>query len=86
METVYFVSWYIHNKENNEWNGTIVDKYETLDAAKKEYHKQLGMYIDDEQFDSVAVMITNSMGGVNAVDYWTSVVPEPPIPPENTEE
>jgi len=77
METMYFVLWFIHNKDNDEWNGSIVDQFSSLDAAKKEYHKQLGMYIDDPQFDSVAVMLMDSYGNKMFNDYWTSYVPEP---------
>lgn len=70
METMYFVSWYIHNKKSNEWNASIVDKYSDISAAKKEYHRQLSMYINDEQFDSVAVMLTDSFGNRVASDFW----------------
>jgi len=70
----YFVSWYIHNK-NGEWNATIVDKYNTESAARKAYHAQLSMYIDDPQFDSVAVMLTNAYGNLVLSEYWHE--PEP---------
>ena len=75
METMYFVSWYIHNKTTGEWNATIVDKYDTESAARKSYHNQLSMYIDDPQFDSVAVMLTDSVGNVRATEFWREAVP-----------
>lgn len=74
----YFVSWYIHNKEKDEWNATIVDKFFDLAAAKKEYHRQLSMYINDEQFDSVAVMLSDSLGNRVQSEFWQA--------PENEEE
>ena len=77
LETRFFVSWYIHNKEKNEWNATIVDQYGSLEAAKKAYHTQLGMYIDDPQFDSVAVILTNSYGGPEMHECWQETQPEP---------
>ena len=70
LETRFFVSWFIHNKKTDEWNATIVDQYETLAEAKKAYHTQLGMYIDDPQFDSVAVVLTNSYGGTEMHECW----------------
>ena len=74
---VYFVSWYIHNKMSDEWNATIVDKYFDLSAAKKEYFRQLSMYINDEQFDSVAVMLTDSLGNRIESEFWLAPEPEP---------
>lgn len=78
MKTMYFVSWYIHNKTEDAWNGVIVDKYDDLSAAKKSYHGQLSMYIDDPNFDSVAVMLTDSYGNAVMSEWWTNyVAPEP---------
>ena len=39
METMYFVSWYIHNKTEDAWNAVIVDQYSDLSAAKKAYQQ-----------------------------------------------
>ena len=81
MGTMFFVSWYIHNKEENAWNATIVDQYDDLSAAKKAYHTQLSMYINDPKFDSVAVILTNSYGGTEMHEYWANYIPpEPPTP------
>ena len=78
METMYFVSWYIHNKKTNEWNATIVDKYNDLSAAKKSYHEQLAMYINGDDFDSVSVLLTDSYGNLKMGEWWTNyVAPEP---------
>lgn len=84
METMYFVSWYLHNKVNDGWAYKVENKYTTLDAAKKVYHQQLSNYIDSDVYDSVAVMLTNSYGGVDASEFWTNyVAPEPPEPEPN---
>jgi len=77
MNRIYLVSWCIHNKETKDWSGTIVDKYDDLSAAKKEYHRQLSMYIDDDKFDSVAVMLTDSYGNMVMSEYWVEPAPEP---------
>ena len=83
METMYFVSWYIHNKTGDAWNATIVDKYNDLSAAKKSYHEQLAMYINGEDFDSVVVLLTDSYGNKLMGEWWTNyVAPEPPEPNE----
>lgn len=83
METIFFVSWYIHNKTTNEWNGVIVDQYNDYSAAKKAYHSQLGMYINDDQFDCVTVILTDNYGSMRMSDCWdVRVAPEPPEPNE----
>ena len=81
METMYFVSWYIHNKKTNKWNGSIVDQYDNIDAAKKAYHTQLSMYIDGEDFDSVAVLLTDSYSNTLMHEWWSNY-----ISPESNEE
>ena len=83
LNTMYFVSWYIHNKDNGDWAGTIVDKYTDISAAKKSYHSQLAMYIDDPQFDSVSVMLTDSYGNKIMSEWWAPA--EEPTPEPNTE-
>ena len=81
METMYFVSWYIHNKTENAWNATIVDKYNDLSAAKKSYHEQLAMYINGDDFDNVSVLLTDSYGNKLMGEWWTNYIPpEPPTP------
>ena len=80
METKYFVSWYIHNKENDGWAFKVVNKYDTLDAAKKQYHSELANYIDSPVYDNVAVLLTDSNANVIMREWWTNY-----IPPENNE-
>ena len=72
---VYFVSWYIHNKVEDEWNAVIVDQYADISAAKKSYHSQLSMYINDDKFDSVAVILTDSLGNTIQSECW--IAPKP---------
>lgn len=76
MENMYFVSWYIHNKDEDKWNGSIVDQYADLSAAKKSYHEQLSMYINDPQFDRVSVILTDSFGRTVMAECW-DVMPAP---------
>ena len=78
MKTMYFVSWYIHNKTEDAWNAVIVDKYDDISAAKKSYHEQLAMYINGEDFDNVVVLLTDSYGNKLMDEWWTNyVAPEP---------
>lgn len=82
LGTIYLVHWCIHNKTENVWNATIVDQYNDISAAKKAYHQQLSMYINDENFDSVAVMLTDSYGNKIMSEWWA---PETPTPEPNAE-
>lgn len=82
MKPVYFVSWYLHNKENDGWAYKVVNKYDTLDAAKKQYHDELSNYIDSAVYDSVAVMLTDSYSNVIMHEYWTNYVAPEPEPNE----
>lgn len=80
VATVYFVNWYLHNKDNDGWAYKVEGKYTTLDAAKKVYHTQLSTYIDSAVYDQVAVTLTNSYGGTEMVESWSA--PEEPEPNE----
>ena len=75
--TVYFVNWYLHNKENDGWAYKVEGKYNTLDAAKKVYHTQLANYIDSSVYDQVAVTLTNSFGGTEMSESWSALEVEP---------
>lgn len=83
MATVYFVSYYLHNKENDGWAYKVVNKYTDLDAAKKQYHTELSQYIDSAAYDNVAVLLTDSYGNKIMGEWWSNyVAPEPPEPNE----
>ena len=82
MEVKYFVSWYLHNKENDGWAFKVVGKYDTLDAAKKQYHSELSSYINSPAYDMVAVMLTDSYSNVIMHEYWTNYVAPEPEPNE----
>lgn len=79
LATKYFVLWFIHNKETGKFEGMIVDQYDSYSAAKKEYHRQLSMYIDDPQFDSVAVDLMDSCGNKLDNEYWSEPGEEPSV-------
>lgn len=77
VATVYFVNWYLHNKENDGWAYKVEGKYASLDAAKKVYHSQLSTYIDSAVYDQVAVSLTNSLGGTEMAETWSAPEPTP---------
>lgn len=72
--TKYFVSWYLHNKDNDGWAYKVVNKYDTLDVAQKQYHTELANYINSAAYDSVAVLLTDSNSNIIMREYWA---PEP---------
>ena len=83
MGAKYFVSWYLHNKENDGWAYKIVNKYDTIDKAKKAYYGELANYVDSSAYDIVCVMLTDSYGNKVMSDFWTNYIP--PEPESNEE-
>ena len=75
METVYFVSWYLHNKNSGGWAYKVENKYTTKDAAEKAYYTLLGNYIGGDTYDNVTVIFTDSEGTIWAIKHW----PDEPI-------
>lgn len=61
---VYFVNYYLHNKDNNGWAYQVVNKFTDLSAAKIEYHSQLASKIGVAQYDLVTVTLTDSYGNI----------------------
>lgn len=74
---MYFVSWYLHNKENDGWAYKVENKYATIDAAKKAYYGLLANYVGSSVYDSVAVMLTDSLGNRVMSEFWLAPQPEP---------
>lgn len=72
---VYFVTYYLHNKDNDGWAYKVVNKYNDLQAAKKAYHTELSNYIGTEIYDVVTVSLTDSIGNVIAGE--TDIKPDP---------
>lgn len=70
MTTKYFVSYFLHNKENDGWAYKVVNKYNDLSSAKKAYHGELANYIGSTAYDSVAVTLSDSYGNNLASEYW----------------
>ena len=66
----YFVSYFLHNKENDGWAYKVVSKHSDIGAAKKAYHSELANYIGGTVYDSVAVTLTDSYGNKIASEYW----------------
>ena len=73
MGTVYFVSYFLHNKDNDGWAYKVVNKYNDLQSAKKAYHTELANYIGTEVYDSVAVTLTDSAGNIIMREYDVKV-------------
>ena len=84
MTTVYFVSYFLHNKDNDGWAYKVVNKYTDIQAAKKAYHTELAHYIGNEVYDSVVVTLTDSMGNtiMKECDVKAEPTPEPDQPEE----
>ena len=82
METVYFVSYYLHNKDNDGWAFKVVGKYNSLDAAKKQYHSELSNYINSAAYDNVAVLLTDSYSNTIMHEWWSNYVAPEPEPNE----
>lgn len=80
IPTVYFVSYFLHNKDNDGWAYKVVNKYNDLSAAKKAYHTELANYIATEVYDSVAVTLTDSFG--NTIMYENDIKSAPEVEPE----
>lgn len=73
----YFVAFTLHNKVNGGWAFKIVNRYDDLKKAKKEYHTQLAQYVDSVDFDIVSVMIYDAYN--NIIEKSTEVTIEEPI-------
>ena len=74
--TVYFVSWYLHNKNNDGWAYKIEGKYNTKDAAEKQYFSSLGTYVGGDTYDVVVCILSGSDGIIWEIKRWPEIVPE----------
>lgn len=61
---VYFVNYYLHNKDNDGWAYQVVNKFTDLNTAKIEYHSQLANKIGVAQYDLVTVTLTDAYGNI----------------------
>ena len=76
-QTVYFVNYYLHNKDNDGWAYKVVNKYNDLSAAKKAYYAELASHIDTATYDVVSVTLTDSYGNLVLHDSDVKAEPEP---------
>lgn len=60
IPTVYFVSWYLHNKNNDGWAYKVEGKYNTLEAAQKAFYTALSTYVGGDPYDLVLAMLIDS--------------------------
>lgn len=70
MKNVYFVSWYVHNKDNDGWAYKVENKYNTLDAAEKAYFSTLGNYVGGDTYDVVVCTLIDSDGIIREIKRW----------------
>ena len=77
IETRYFVSYFLHNKQNEGWAYKTIGSYSDLSLAKKAYHGELATYIGSTAFDNVAVILNDSFGNVIQNEWWQEPQPEP---------
>ena len=67
---VYFVSWYLHNAQNDGWAYKVENKYTSLDAAQKAYFGLCQQYIGGEVYNYVTVVLSNALGSVLMSYHW----------------
>lgn len=67
---MYFVSWYLHNKNNGGWAFKVEGRYPDRGAALKAYHTLLSSYIGGTTYDLVTVMLTDAYGNKLESEYW----------------
>lgn len=72
----YFVSFTLHNWKNGGWAFKIVNRFDDIVKAKKEYHSQLSTYIGSADFDMVTVTLYDAFGNVLQNENWTQPVAE----------
>ncbi len=82
----YFVSYFLHNKENDGWAYKVVASYNDLSAAKKAYHTELSTYINSTTYDNVAVSLTDSYGNKIMSEYWQAPAETEQTEPTTNEE
>lgn len=79
---MYFVSSYLHHKDNNGWVFKVENRYDTIDAAKKAYHTLLGSYINTTPWDQVSVILTDAFGNLLMREFWKEPVAPAPVVPD----
>lgn len=77
MAVVYFVNYYIHNKDNDGWAYKVVNKYNTEPEAEQVYCNELGSKINNPVYDIGTVSVTDSLGNDVIKRSWNRSVPEP---------
>ena len=82
VPVVYFVSYFLHNHENDGWAYKVVNKYKDPDVAEKAYYGELENYVGGGVYDSVLVSLTDSIGHILMSRYWTPTVVEPQMAPD----
>lgn len=79
--SVYFVSYFIHNKENDGWAYKVVNKYTDSGLALKSFYHESENYVGGEVYDYVTILLTDAAGNTLEKTHWVapSVEPEPEV-------
>ena len=77
--TVYFVTYYLHNKDNDGWAYKVVNKYTTLEAAKEAFYNEAGEHVNQAVYDVTTVILEDCFGNqiLKAADNKVEPEPEP---------
>ena len=67
---MYFVSDFLHFKENDGWVYKCENRFSSLSAAEKSFHKLIGNNVDDGIHDVVTVLLTDSLGNTISSYSW----------------
>ena len=73
----YFVSYNVHNRDNNGWAYQIVNKYNTQPEAEQAYYDQLESKISGNPYDVGTVSLYDSLDNKIMSRHWDYSTPEP---------
>lgn len=77
VPVVYFVSYNVHNKDNNGWAYQIVNKYNTQPEAEADYYGELETKITGNPYDVGTVSLYDSLDHSIMSRHWDYTAPEP---------
>ena len=72
----YYVIAIQHNKEADAENRSVPKVYDSKLSAKQEFHRQLGIDMNNATLDWGIVSILNSDGYLEATEKWEAPVSE----------
>ena len=72
----FYVERRLHNKINGGTDYQQPVRKQTIDEAKKEFHRVLSTYIAGETFDKVSVLLYDDDNNIYASEVWNAPVTE----------